>query len=136
MSMTVQLPASLRDRLGALASRVRLLRGLRGLCVLVLVRALTAAVAIGTDWVVGGRLPIRVRGITLAVWSVLGILLAWAGYRSFTSRIDPANLAAAVEERHPDLGERLTSSVELCQNSDEGNGSPELIELLVRETEA
>src|SRR5687768_11391388 len=106
MSMTVQLPASLRDRLGALASRVRLLRGLRGLCVLLLALAITAAVAIGTDWLMNGRLPVAVRGINLAVWSVLGIVLAWAGFRSFTSRIDPANLAAAVEEQHPELGER------------------------------
>src|SRR5262249_22717961 len=43
--------------------------------------------------------------------------------------------AAAVEEQHPELGERLTSSVELCESNGVGSGSPELIDLLVRETE-
>src|SRR5262249_45649019 len=45
-------------------------------------------------------------------------------------------LAAAVEQRYGDLGERLTSSVELSDESDRANGSPALISLLIQETAA
>jgi len=136
MSMTVQLPPALRERLADVASRVRLLRGLRAVSVLVLALVLTAAAAIFVDWYLGGRLPFVVRGVNLGVWSLLGLILAWAGWRSFSRRVDLADVAAAVEEQHPELGERLTSSVELCESNGVGSGSPELIDLLVRETES
>src|SRR5262249_33652333 len=135
MSMTVQLPPDLRARLTDVASRVRLLRGLRAVSVLLLALLLTAAAAIFVDWFLGGRLPYMVRVVNLGVWSVLGLILAWAGWRSFSRRVDLADVAAAVEEQHPELGERLTSSVELCESNGAGSGSPELIDLLVRETE-
>ncbi len=136
MSMTVQLPPTLRERLAGLAARIRLLRGLRGLSVLVLALTLTAAAALLTDWLLDAGLPPVVRAVNWSVWIGLGSLLLWGGLTSFRRRIDPADLAAVVEEQHPELGERLTTSVELCQNAEPGNGSPALIELLVRETEA
>jgi hypothetical protein len=51
-------------------------------------------------------------------------------------RIDAAALAALIEERYPDLGERLSSAVELADAPTEGHGSPLLIALLLEETAA
>ncbi|MGH7171864.1 MAG: hypothetical protein ACRELG_16435, partial [Gemmataceae bacterium] len=51
-------------------------------------------------------------------------------------RIDTEALAAVIEEKYPDLGERLTSAVELAGTSEDGHGSPLLIALLLEETAA
>lgn len=136
MSMTIPLPSSLQHRLAGVASRVRRLRGLHGLSLLVLVLSLLAGTAMLVDYLLDASLPSALRGVHLAVWSGLGVLLLVRGVlRPLCQPIDPAALAALVEERHPYLAERLTSSVELSQRADAGNGSPELIELLVRDTE-
>ena len=44
-------------------------------------------------------------------------------------------LAALIEERYPELGERLTSAVELAGDTDNRHGSPTLIAVLMKETE-
>ena len=137
MSTTVQLPSSLRQRIVSLAQRIRLLRGVRGLSLLVLVLGLTAAAAMTADFLLDGALPDTIRRINITVWSGIGLTLLLVGLiLPLLRRLDSADLAAAIEEKYPELGERLTSSVELCEHPDPGNGSPALIELLVRETEA
>jgi hypothetical protein len=136
MSMTVQLPPALRERLDHLAVRIRLLRFLRGLSVLVLALVVTAGLALLVDYLFDSQLPALVRCLNFVVWLGLGGLLGWAGLASFRRSIDPADLAAVIEQRHPELGERLTTSVELCEHGSAGCGSPALIDLLVRETEA
>ena len=77
-----------------------------------------------------------VRIIALAA-AVAGI--ATAGYRlvlsRITARISRAELAALVERLHPELEERLTSSVELLE-SDECDGAEGLRNLLLLETTA
>ena len=50
-------------------------------------------------------------------------------------RIDAAAIAAVVEEKYPELAERLTTSVELADRGDEFHGAPQLIENLMRDTE-
>lgn len=136
MSMTVQLPPALRDRLAAAARRVRLLRALRGLSWLVLALAVGASAAVLADWATGG-LPAALRGVHLAAWLALGGAIALITLiRPLFRPLDPADLACAIEDKHPELAERLTSSVELAQHTGEGNGSPALIALLVQETEA
>jgi hypothetical protein len=137
MSTTVQLPASLQQQITGVGRRARLLRGVRGASLLVLVLAAAAGAAVLADFLLDGALPLAARAAALAAWSVLGatwLLLGVVG--PLLRRLDPADLAAAVEEKYPQLGERLTSSVELCQGAGAGNGSPALIDLLVRETEA
>jgi hypothetical protein len=137
MSAAIQLPPSLHERIGSVARRVRLLRSVRGVSLLVLVLALTAGGALLADFLLGGRLPVSIRALNLTLWIGLGSLLLVNGLiLPLRRRLDPADVAAVIEERHPQLGERLTSSVELCESADPGNGSPTLIELLVRETEA
>src|SRR5262249_43999514 len=124
MSMTVQLPPSLEGRLAAAARRVRLLRGLRGLSWLVVALVVPAALAVGADWVMGGLSPAW-RGVNLAAWLLLGAGVVFLGLvRPLRRKLDPADLAAAIEQKHPELGERLSSSVELARHSDEGSGRP------------
>src|SRR5262245_59308632 len=116
MSMTVQLPPTLQERLARVARRVRLLRALRGLSLLVLALTLVGGAALLVDLALGMNLPAGFRGIAFAVWAGIGITLGVAGLlRPLTRPLDPADLAAVIEEKYPELGERLTSSVELCQ---------------------
>jgi hypothetical protein len=137
MSTTIPLPPTLQERIAGVARRVRVLRAVRGVSLLVLVLALTAGAALLADFLLDGNLPVAIRGVNLALWTALGSLLLTACLvLPLRRKLDAADLAAVIEEKHPQLGERLTSSVELCERSDLGNGSPALIELLVRETEA
>src|SRR5262249_5832179 len=133
MSIAV-LPSTLREKLAAAARRVRLLRAVRGLSILTLTLVLVAAAALVVDaWL---DLPAVVRRIILASWTGLGVGLALFGILvPLCRRIDTSALAALVEERHPDLGERLTSSVELSDDTRSANGAPALIALLIDETE-
>ena len=50
-------------------------------------------------------------------------------------RLDAESIAAAVEEKYPELGERLTTTVELAGHRDAYHGSPALIELVSQEAE-
>jgi hypothetical protein len=135
MSTVTHLSSTLRDKLAAAAWRVRLLRAARGASLLALVMVLTGGAALAADaWL---DLSALVRG---------GLLAAWLGLSAFTAivglllplcrRLDVDALAALVEEKYPELGERLTSSVELADETDSAYGSPALIALLLRETEA
>jgi hypothetical protein len=55
-------------------------------------------------------------------------LVAWLG-------LGAEALAAVIEEKYPELGERLTSTVELAGDADTYHGSPALIALLMSDTE-
>jgi hypothetical protein len=134
MSIVAVLPSTLREKLAAAARRVRLLRAVRGFSVLTLGLLLVGAAALAADaWL---DLPIVVRRMLFACWSGLGISLAFLGILvPLCRRIDLAALAALIEEKHPDLGERLTSSVELSGDAHGANGAPALIALLIEETE-
>jgi hypothetical protein len=134
MSTVAVLPSTLREKLTAMARRVRLLRAVRGFSVLTLTLALVAAAALTADaWL---DLPVFVRRVLLACWCGLGVGLALFGILvPLCRRIDASALAALIEERHPELGERLTSSVELSGDVRGVNGAPALIALLIDETE-
>ncbi len=137
MSTTVQLPSTLQSRIASVARRVRLFRTIRGISLLVLALSLIAGAALLADFLLDGALPASVRGVNLALWLGIAGALALAGLVLPLLRpLAAADLAAVIEEKYPQLGERLTTSIELCENPGTGNGSPALIELLVRETEA
>jgi hypothetical protein len=131
----MSLPASLLDRLGDFARRVRRLHALRGASLLVLTLSLVAGLAFLTDYLTRHALPGSVRGGLLVVWCLLAGVLAWRLVRLLIQPLDPAHLAAVIEEKYPELDERLTSSVELAQHADAGSGSPALVALLLQETQ-
>src|SRR5206468_380864 len=81
-------------------------------------------------------LPAAVRIGLLGGWATLGAIVALSGIVvPLCRRIDSTALAAVIEEKYPELGERLTSSVELAANPDAYHGSHNLIALLLQETE-
>jgi hypothetical protein len=134
MSTTITLPASLRTRIAAIRRRARLLRAVRGLGLLVISLALSGAAAILADY--GLDLSPLIRQVLFSVWLGLGAGLLLLGVVvPLCRRIDATALAALIEQKYPDLGERLTSAVELAHAPAEGHGSPVLIALLMDETE-
>src|SRR5262249_1074577 len=134
----VSLPPTIRDRLSSVARRVRWLRALRGLCLLLLVSGGAAAAAMLADHLLDRffdiSLPAWVAGLDLGPWSFLGGVVFRPAVQPLLRRLDHADLAAVVEDRFPELGERLLTSVELTEG--EGPDSLALAELLVEETEA
>lgn len=132
---TVALPPDLRNRIAAVAHRVRRLRFLRGLGLLCVILALGFGAALLADYFFD--LPSAVRIGVLCAWGGLGLVVFFAGLvLPMMRRFDAAALAAVVEEKYPDLGERLTTSVELADGNDDFHGAPELIADLMRDTEA
>jgi hypothetical protein len=134
MSTVTALPSTLREKLAAAARRVRLLRAVRGASLCTLIMLVTGGTALAADaWL---DLPAQVRGAFLAGWLGLGAGTMFFGLLlPLCRRLDVDALAALVEEKYPDLGERLTSSVELADEGASAHGSPALIALLLRETE-
>src|SRR5262249_52086226 len=135
MSTNAGLPSSLRHRIAQVAFRVRLVRAVWGLSLLVLALGLSAAGLMMLDYL--RPLSSVVRQTTLTAWVGLGVAAALFGLLlPRRRRLDPEALAAVIEQKSPDLAERLTSSVELAGSASAGNGSRALIDLLIRETDA
>src|SRR5438093_870688 len=108
MPATVQLPSALHERLALLARRVRMQRLLRGLSVAVLSLALVGGVALLGDYLSGARLPALLREAALLLWLGLGGFLVARLIHRHRQPLDPAALAALIEQKHPELGERLS----------------------------
>lgn len=135
MSATIPLPSPLRVRLNAIHRRIRLLRAGRGLASLAIVLSLVAAAALLVDYWLD--LPSLARQVILSVWLIVGAACLLRGtIVPLFQRIDAAALAAVIEEKYPDFGERLCSAVELAGAPAEGHGSPLFISLLLEETMA
>ena len=129
------LPASLREKLDAVARHVRYLHTVRGVCLTLLVLALAAGMALLADAVL--ELGTAIRVALLGGWLVLALaLLVFGLVIPLSRRLDAETIAAAVEEKYPDLGERLTTAVEVAGLKDDIHGSPALIAVIVSETEA
>src|SRR5262249_13512395 len=108
---TAALTPSLRSRLAAVARRVRLLRVVRGLSLVVLALLLTGAAAMLADYLLA--LPALVRLALCAGWFLLGAGTLLVGLvLPLSRRLDAADLAAVVEQKYPELAERLTTTVE------------------------
>jgi hypothetical protein len=131
--MSTTLTPSLRSRLAAVARRVRLLRVVRGLSLVALALLLTGAAAMLADYLLA--LPALVRLALFAGWFILGAGTLLVGLvLPLSRRFDAADLAAVVEQKYPELAERLTTTVELAATGGRYHGSPALIALLVSDT--
>ncbi len=132
MTATVTLPAVLHSRLTSLRRRIRLLGLSRGCARSIVVLVLSAAALVGLDsWL---DLPSTVRQMLFWMWLGESAILSLISVGlPLCRRIDVRDIAAAIEAKYPDLGERLTSAVELAEGSEPGHGSPLLIGLLLEE---
>jgi len=131
----MSLSAGLYLKLLAVARRIRTLRLLQGVSLTLLAVTLPLVAMLVADYVRDGLSP-SLRVTFFFVWVMLVAGVVWRTLvRPWRRQFDFAALAALVEEQHPELAERLTSTVELAGNTDLYHGSPELIALLLRQTE-
>jgi hypothetical protein len=126
---TETLAPSLDRRLADLGRQIRRQRLVRALCRLVLVLALLFAGFFLLDFLIPfSPVALRLALVTLIGVSIVGVVLSLVfGLR----RLDITTLAALVEKKHPELGERLISIVDLSVD----HGNPEFVAYLQQETE-
>src|SRR5262245_19160240 len=134
MATVAALPTNLRAKLDSLAGRIRRLRAVRGVALLVLIMTLTGGLALLADACF--ELPAVVRMAGQVAWFALGgFLLTFGVLVPLGRRIDPEALAALIEEKYPELGEQLSTTVEVAGSRDLGHGSRTLIDIMARDTE-
>jgi len=105
-------PAELVDRLAGLQHQLRKLLWIRGLSlvVILLVVGLGLALLVDLQW----ELSPAVRSVLLAGLALLGLItLARTAWKMRRLQLSQTELAAIVEAAHPELSERLTSTLEL-----------------------
>ncbi|MFV0443223.1 MAG: hypothetical protein ACK5Q5_06605 [Planctomycetaceae bacterium] len=129
------LPPEIAAPLQQLDRKVRVLAALRGMAMLVTWLILGLGLALLLDlWLgLGGttRAVLATAVGTIATWLLTSNIL-----RPLLSRRSPTEVAALVEAAHPELNERLTSTVELLRSDDPESfkGSPLMRQLLLSET--
>ncbi len=128
------LPTQVTTELRRLEGRIRTLSVLSGLAVAVLAVAVVIVVAFVLDYWLD--LSANSRWIALGTLLTTGIALGAFGLRRLFFRLPLPELAAAVEEKHPEFGERLMTLVEFSQPGldEKEKGSPLMRSLLERET--
>ncbi len=126
------LPPGLQSKLSQLERRIRTTRRLRGLagCALLLTALFFAAylIEVLVGWSVPGLRGLNLSLLGVAAFGAAAILVS--GWRSLSWQ----QLAALVERRYPELGERLASTVELQDAASDPHGSADLIHWLREET--
>ena len=128
------LPTRVTDELRRLEGRIRSLSVLSGLAVAVMAMAVVAAIAFGLDYWLD--LSSSSRWVALCTLIATGVGLGLYGMRRLFLRVPLPELAAAVEEKHPEFGERLVSLVEFSQPGveEKDKGSAMMRAMLERET--
>jgi hypothetical protein len=130
----VSIPEELALKLSQLETHIRQLAFLRGAGVVVLVLAtgLVAGFTIDLQWDVGSA-------ARLGMLASYGICCAYAVWRYLIwpalQPLSPAELAVAVEQAYPELGDRLTSTIELNDPDlpEQFKGSALMREMLTRQ---
>lgn len=127
--------SELSSRFDGLAARLRRVALLRGLGRVALVTAALCAAALIVDWLwpLPGSLRMGCLGLIV---TVTGFTVWSQVFRPVFRKFTIAELAALVETQYPELGERLTSAVELTDPSipEEHKGSALMREYLEAET--
>jgi hypothetical protein len=132
MAAPVALPAPVERKLAILARQVSFARAVRGLGLLLAVLALTFTVVFAVDFWLELTDEVLAWALTGAV--VLAGLAGWFGLiQPLLRRPDYDALAAVIECRHPELAERLTSSIGLARGS-YPHGTATFIGKLLEET--
>ncbi|HUU21752.1 MAG TPA: hypothetical protein VM389_04370, partial [Phycisphaerae bacterium] len=134
-NLTATVPDPILRTLKRLVRRARLVIALRGTCAvlaaaiaaLLTVMAIDAVAVIRSDW---PRWALSLAGLAVTLLSLLWFLVRPLA-RSFTM----AGIARAIEGRHPELHERISSAIELLSSKDapELRGSDALIAALAAE---
>ncbi|MCA9054147.1 MAG: hypothetical protein KDA75_09945, partial [Planctomycetaceae bacterium] len=129
------LPPEIARSLAALDRKVRVLAMLRGIAWLVILVLAGIGAGILLDlWLDLGE-SLRV-GLLAGLGLACCAVIVWGILRPLFRKTAPTEIAALFETAHPELRERLSSSVELLDVSEPETlkGSPLMRELLLRET--
>lgn len=130
----IPLPVGIEEKLDEVAVEVRRLRVLRGVSWFAAVLFTLPVALVVLDAALDLAAPLR--GLLLTGGLVVLAAAFWLlVLRRSRGPVPPEQLAAAVEEHHPNLAERLRTLVELSEHAEPGNGSKAMIGLLAKETE-
>lgn len=126
---------SVQRQLRKLSRHLRLLTALRGLGTWIAVTLLLAGACLGADFFFALGSPIRLGLLCLLCLVSLAVLFRRVVAPMFAAH-ERSNLAAIIDQSHPELNEQLTSMVELNDESipEEEKGSPLMRRLLTRDT--
>ncbi len=129
------LPEELERKFAQARVRIRALSATKGLALVVFTALAAFAIAIVVDRIFYLQMPFRVLVfaatlVALAVCLVANLVVPLL--RRYTAR----RIALAVEDRHPELGDLVVSTVELTEHRAAGKltGSTQLVDALTRET--
>jgi hypothetical protein len=127
--------SELERRLDSLRQTIRRTAVIAGAAATVRLACLCMAAAFLLDMLWESPRLVRV-GLLTATLSAVVAFLFFRVVRPMLRRIGHAELAALVETAHPEMEERLLSSLELAQSSDAERikGSPLMRDMLIRET--
>ena len=132
---SLPLPTDIGRELARLRVRIHLYAGIRGVGMLVASAVIAMTIGLTADWAFDLSIPVRIA--LLAGTGLICVTVAWfAVFRPLIRNWSSPELAAIVENVHPDLEERLTSSIELNDPDlpDAWRGSQYMREQLAEQT--
>src|SRR5262245_20417325 len=125
--MSRPLPAALHQKLTQLARRIRRAQLVRGVTWLLLAVLVTQALLFVADLVLG----FEPRGFRLATLLLAGVALVTAVFGLgvvLLRALRPTFLAALVEQRYPELQEKVLTAVHLANQPQPASGAPTLVD--------
>ncbi|HVJ83987.1 MAG TPA: hypothetical protein VM452_00005, partial [Caulifigura sp.] len=127
--------SELESRLDSLRNTIRRTSFIGGAALAVRLLCICLAVAFLVDIVWDAPRLVRI-GLLFSTLAAVGTVAVLRILRPVFRRISHEELAALVESAHPEMEERLLSSLELARSTDRDSvkGSPMMRELLMRET--
>jgi DNA segregation ATPase FtsK/SpoIIIE-like protein len=129
------LPDELSRPLLAIDRKVRTLAVLRGVAVLISLLIAGVSLALLADLLVELSVPVRI-GLLAGVGALAAGVAVWDVARPLVRGSRPEDMAALIETAHPELHERLTSTIELLRPDipEAHKGSALMRELLTKQT--
>ncbi len=129
---THNLPPGLSENLMVLLRRYRRHRMLRSALRLLILGFVPSMLAVGL-WV--SEAPISTNHILMAWGGIVAIIAVWAFWPVLTRPLSLRDVAREVDQRHPELKDRLLSAVALTEGPDSSGGSGWMLEAFFSETE-
>lgn len=119
--------SEITSRLGAVRAGIRRVQFLRGAFLVGLVTLSGLILSMVLHWFCA-PLPISVRWLVFIIWLAVVLWAISKGFGPFFQKLDLVRVARWLEGRHPEMEERLSTSLSL---SERGGGSDELVAALV-----
>ncbi len=139
-------PPSIQQKLASMLWRARVVAVIRGLAMVIASVLVAVLLAIGADhflmgyverYVIVYEWPVRL-AVTLGIFAVMALVTALTVIRPLVRRFTDSGIAQTIEAAHPELEERLSSTVELLASRDASvlRGSDEMIGIVTDQADA